>query len=155
VQDLHQAFLDDEVSVVLAGIGGNHSNQLLPLLDYDLIQAHPKVFQGYSDITVLSWALTKHAGLATFYGPALISELGEFPNVFPYTDHYLRAAWFDDQPISYEQSDTWTDDLLDWNMQADLTRPREYARAMDGLPFAKARRRGLSLAAVLNRSAGT
>ena len=29
VADLHEAFLDDEAAVVLAGIGGNHSNQLL------------------------------------------------------------------------------------------------------------------------------
>ena len=71
IEDLHQAFADDGVQVVLAGIGGNHSNQLLPLLDYELIRAHPKVFQGFSDITVLQWAIAKHAGLATFYGPAL------------------------------------------------------------------------------------
>lgn len=125
VEDLHQAFLDDEVAVVLAGIGGNHSNQLLPLLDYDLIRAHPKVFQGYSDITVLHWALAKHAGLSTFYGPALVPELGEFPEVLAYTDHCLRAAWFGDQPISYRPSETWTDELLDWNTKTDLTRPRE------------------------------
>lgn len=35
---LHEAFLDDEVTVVLARTGGNHSNQLLPLLDYELIR---------------------------------------------------------------------------------------------------------------------
>jgi muramoyltetrapeptide carboxypeptidase LdcA involved in peptidoglycan recycling len=28
--DIHSAFLDPEVAVVLAAIGGNHSNQLLP-----------------------------------------------------------------------------------------------------------------------------
>ena len=72
VEDLHQAFIDDDVTVVLAAIGGNHSNQLLPLLDYDLIAAHPKLFQGYSDMTVLHWALAKHAGISTFYGPALV-----------------------------------------------------------------------------------
>ena len=123
--DLHRAFLDDDVSVVLAGIGGNHSNELLPLLDYDLIRAHPKVFQGFSDITVLHWALAKHAGLSTFYGPALVPELGEFPNVLAHTDRYLRLAWFGAEPIDYEPSETWTDELLDWNTKADLTRPRE------------------------------
>ena len=71
--DLHAAFADDEVAVVLASIGGNHSNQLLPLLDFELIREHPKVFQGYSDMTVLHWAIAKHAGLVTFYGPALVS----------------------------------------------------------------------------------
>ncbi len=125
VEDLHQAFLADDVAVVLCGIGGNHSNQLLPLLDYDLIGSHPKVFQGYSDITVLHWALAKHAGLSTFFGPALVPELGEFPGVLPYTDRYLRAAWFGDGPIAYEHAPTWTDELLDWNAKADLTRPRE------------------------------
>jgi muramoyltetrapeptide carboxypeptidase LdcA involved in peptidoglycan recycling len=131
VDDLHQAFSDDDVAVVLAGIGGNHSNQLLPLLDYDLIRAHPKVFQGFSDITVLHWALAKHSGLSTFYGPAFVPELGEFPHVFAYTDRYLRSAWFGAEPITYEPSETWTDELLDWNTKADLTRPREL-RNSDG-----------------------
>jgi muramoyltetrapeptide carboxypeptidase len=125
VEDIHAAFLDDDVTVVLAGIGGNHSNQLVPLLDYELIAAHPKLLQGYSDITVLHWALATHAGLSTLYGPALVSELGEFPGVLPYTDRYLRAAWFGDQPIGYEPSESWTDEFLDWNARADLTRARE------------------------------
>src|SRR4051794_30166005 len=49
--DLHAAFADDEVAIVLAGLGGDHSNALLPLLDRELIAAHPKVFQGFSDMT--------------------------------------------------------------------------------------------------------
>jgi muramoyltetrapeptide carboxypeptidase LdcA involved in peptidoglycan recycling len=123
--DLHEAFADDEVAVVLAGIGGNHSNQLLPLLDFDLIREHPKVFQGYSDITVLHWAFAKHASLGTFYGPALVPELGEFPQVLPHTDRSLRAAWFGGAPIAYQPSEVWTDELLDFNTKADLTRGRE------------------------------
>jgi muramoyltetrapeptide carboxypeptidase len=122
--DIHAAFADDEVTVVLAGIGGNHSNQLLPLLDYDLIGSHPKVFQGYSDITVLHWAIARHAGLSTFYGPALVPELGEFPTVLPFTDRYLRAAWFDDGPIELEPAESWTDEFLDFDKQTDLTRAR-------------------------------
>ncbi len=124
IMDLHGAFLDDDVTVVLAGIGGNHSNQLLPLLDFELIREHPKVFQGYSDMTVLHWALAGRAGLATFHGPALVSELGEFPRVLPYTDRYLRAAWFGDVAIAFEPAVTWTDEFLDWDTKADLTRPR-------------------------------
>ncbi|HEY7874813.1 MAG TPA: LD-carboxypeptidase, partial [Actinomycetota bacterium] len=48
VEDIHAAFADDSIAGILCGIGGNHSNQLLPLLDYELIGAHPKLFQGYS-----------------------------------------------------------------------------------------------------------
>jgi muramoyltetrapeptide carboxypeptidase LdcA involved in peptidoglycan recycling len=78
---------------------------------------------------VLHWALAKHAGLATFYGPALVPELGEFPQVLPYTDRYLRAAWFGADPIAFEAADTWTDERLDWSTKADLTRPRELHRS--------------------------
>jgi muramoyltetrapeptide carboxypeptidase len=123
--DLHEAFADDGVAAVLAGIGGNHCNQLLPLLDFELIAAHPKLFQGYSDVTVLHWALARHAGLGTFFGPALVPELGEFPKVLPHTDRYLRAAWFGDEPIAFAPADVWTDEFLDWNARADLARPRE------------------------------
>jgi muramoyltetrapeptide carboxypeptidase len=127
--DIHEALLDDEIGVVLAGIGGNHSNQLLPHLDFDLVRAHPKIFQGYSDISVLQWAFAKHAGLATFYGPALTLELGEFPTVLAYTDHHLRAAWFGSEPITYRPSDVWTDEFLDFDAKADLSRPRELRRS--------------------------
>jgi muramoyltetrapeptide carboxypeptidase LdcA involved in peptidoglycan recycling len=122
--DLHAAFADDSIAAIICGIGGNHSNQLLPLLDYDLIAAHPKIFQGYSDITNLHAAFAKHAGLSTYYGPALCSELGEFPNVFPYTDRWLRAAWFEDGNLELEPVDEWTDEFLDWNEKADLERAR-------------------------------
>ncbi|HZT93554.1 MAG TPA: S66 peptidase family protein [Gaiellaceae bacterium] len=125
VADLHAAFADESVAVVLCGIGGNHSNQLLPLLDFELIREHPKIFQGYSDITVLHWAFAKHAGLGTFYGPALVTELGEFPQVLAHTDRYLRAAWFEDTSTVYEPSAVWTDELLDFDRKLDLTRPRE------------------------------
>ena len=125
VADLHAAFLDDEVAVVLAGIGGNHANQLLPLLDFDLIAAHPKVFQGFSDMTVLHWAFLRHAGLGGFYGPMLCTALGEFPAIHPESDRSLRAAWFGAEPLRYEPAAAWTDEFLDWEQKLDLTRARE------------------------------
>jgi len=131
VSDLHAAFADDDVAVVLTTIAGNHSNQLLPLLDFELIREHPKIFQGYSDMTVLHWAIAKHAGVGTFYGPALVPELGEFPTILPDTERYLRAAWFGGEPFAYEPPDSWTDEFLDWDTRADLERPR-VLQASDG-----------------------
>ena len=127
--DLHEAFADPEVAVVLCAIGGNHSNQVLPHLDFDLIRANPKIFQGYSDMTVLHWAIGQETGLSTFYGPALVPELGEFPEVLPLTDRFLRDAWFGAEPLRYEPASEWTDELLDWNRQLDLTRPRALQRS--------------------------
>jgi muramoyltetrapeptide carboxypeptidase LdcA involved in peptidoglycan recycling len=122
--DIHEAFLDPEVSVVLAAIGGYNSNQLLPHLDFDVIAAHPKIIQGYSDITWLLWAIAVRSGLRTFHGPALVPELGEFPEVLPLTDRFLRAAWFGEEPVEFAPADYWTDEFLDWFAQADLARPR-------------------------------
>jgi hypothetical protein len=57
VADLHAGFADPQVRAVLCTIGGLHSAQLVPLLDYELIAANPKVFCGYSDITSLHLAI--------------------------------------------------------------------------------------------------
>jgi muramoyltetrapeptide carboxypeptidase LdcA involved in peptidoglycan recycling len=43
--DLHAAFSDPDVAVVLAAIGGDHAVELLPHLDDQLIRANPKLFQ--------------------------------------------------------------------------------------------------------------
>ena len=133
--DLHEAFADEEVAVVLAAIGGNHSNQLLPHLDFGVIAAHPKIFQGFSDMTVLHWAIARNAGLRTFYGPALVSELGENPGVLPFTDRFLRAAWFGEEAIRFEPAAEWTDEFLDWDAGLDLTRPRALCPGEGWLPL--------------------
>jgi muramoyltetrapeptide carboxypeptidase LdcA involved in peptidoglycan recycling len=124
VVDIHEAFSDDQVTAIVCGIGGNHANQLLPLLDYDLIRRYPKIFQGYSDITVLHWALAKHAGLRTFYGPALVTQLAEYPSVQTFTDRFMRAAWFSESLLEFWPAPEWTDEHMEWADKTDLTRPR-------------------------------
>lgn len=122
--DINAAFEDPEVSVVLAATGGNHSAQILDHLDFGLIRSNPKVFQGYSDITVLLWAIAKNAGLQTFHGPAVIPELGEYPTILPYTERWMREAW-DGNPTVFDPATEWTDEFLDWDEQQDLERARE------------------------------
>jgi muramoyltetrapeptide carboxypeptidase len=124
-EELHAAFSDPDVAVVLAAIGGDHAVELLPHLDFGLIRANPKVFQGYSDLSVLHWALLQRSGLVSFYGPALLPELGEHPAVLPDTDAWLRAAWFGTRPLRFVPAATWTDEFLDWNQQEDRKRPRK------------------------------
>ncbi len=122
--DINAAFTDPDVSVVMAAIGGNHSAQLLPYLDFELIAANPKVFQGYSDNTLLHWALLKRARLQTFHGPMLLSELAEYPEVLPYTGEWMTRAWSRDW-APFEPVGEWTDEFLDWAEKRDLGRPRE------------------------------
>jgi muramoyltetrapeptide carboxypeptidase len=123
--DVHALFEDPAVTAIISCIGGNHTNHLLPLLDYELIANNPKVVTGYSDTTVLHLALVSQAGLQTFYGPAAITQFAEYPEPLPYTlEHFKRAVMQADPIGTIEPSDEWTDEILDWFQQEDQTRPR-------------------------------
>ncbi len=125
VDDIHEMFRDNEVKLIMCAIGGNHSNQLIKHLDYKLILDNPKIFIGYSDITVLHWAIITKAHLMTFYGPCLITEFGEHPQPYKYTVDYFKKALCQNTPIGIIQpSNKWTDELLDWGGKKDLERPR-------------------------------
>jgi muramoyltetrapeptide carboxypeptidase len=73
--DLHWAFSDPAVDLVMEIRGGYGSGQVIPLLDLDVIAARPKPFFGMSDITLLHLALERLAGLVTFWGPTCV-QLG-------------------------------------------------------------------------------
>lgn len=124
VGDLHSAFSDHEVKCVMASIGGDHSNQLLKHIDYGLIRKNPKIFIGYSDISVLHYALQSKSGLRTFYGPCLISELGEYPDVLDYTKDSFMKTLVDGSSGEICASKEWTDDFLDWFNEENHTRKR-------------------------------
>ncbi|HEY0718165.1 MAG TPA: LD-carboxypeptidase [Streptosporangiaceae bacterium] len=61
-------FADPEVAMVLPANGGTGAHQLVDRLDYDLIRAHPKLFAGFSNPTVLNNTILAAAGLATVHG---------------------------------------------------------------------------------------
>jgi len=125
-QDLHAMFADPTVKAILAAIGGDHSCHLLPLLDFDLIASHPKIFVGFSDITVLNVAIWKRTGLATFNGPALLTDFAEHPRMLRYTEAYFLKAVTGDGPIgAVEPAPAWTEEFLDWGEKEDLRRPRQ------------------------------
>jgi muramoyltetrapeptide carboxypeptidase len=69
LKDLHRMFLDDEVKAIFCTGGGYSSLQLLPDIDWDIIQKNPKIFMGYSDITTLLIAMHEKTGMVTFHGP--------------------------------------------------------------------------------------
>lgn len=71
--DIHAMFLDSSVDAILCARGGYGANKVTPLLDYELIKKHPKIFMGYSDITAYLISITKNTELVTFHGPMLSS----------------------------------------------------------------------------------
>lgn len=76
--DLNAMFADSEVDAIFCLRGGYGSSRLLPLLDYEVIAANPKVLMGYSDITALHCAISQRTGLVTFHGPIAGDNFTEY-----------------------------------------------------------------------------
>ena len=124
VSDIHAAFKDKKVKAIFCTIGGNHSNQLLRYLDFDLIRDNPKIFIGYSDITVLLHAIFKKSRLRTFYGPCIMPEFGEYPDIFEYTKKSFSHIIMDGLTGEVKASTEWTDQFLDWSDKNNATKKR-------------------------------
>jgi muramoyltetrapeptide carboxypeptidase LdcA involved in peptidoglycan recycling len=118
VADLLEAFGDPDVDGILTVIGGFNSNQLLRRIDYELIAAHPKVFCGFSDITVLQNAIYARTGLVTYSGPHY-SSFG-MARHFDYTEAAFRACVFDSGPLEVRPAPGWSDD--EWWLDQDHRR---------------------------------
>lgn len=67
--DVNAMFADPDVRAVFAVRGGWGCARLLPLLDFAVIRANPKLLVGFSDITALHLAFAARAGFTTIHGP--------------------------------------------------------------------------------------
>lgn len=92
LSDLHWAFENPDIDAIVCARGGYGCLRLIDKIDYDLIKANPKIFCGYSDITVLSAMFLRKAGLITYSGPMARSDFGG-KSLSKYTlDNFYRAV---------------------------------------------------------------
>ena len=70
--ELENAFRSDEVDGIMVLQGGAGSIDMLSKIDYDVVRDNPKVFVGYSDITLLQLAFLRKAHMISFQGPMLV-----------------------------------------------------------------------------------
>lgn len=108
IEDIHDAFSDPKVKMIITTIGGYNSNQLLPYLDYALIKSNPKIICGYSDITALNTAIYSKTGIITYYGPHY-SSFGE-KLYFDYSLEYFQKCLLDNKPFEIMSSKKWSND---------------------------------------------
>ena len=66
--DLERMFLDKNVKAIICIRGGYGAARILDLIDFDIIKDNPKIFVGFSDITILHIAINQLCDLATFHG---------------------------------------------------------------------------------------
>lgn len=104
VDDIHEAFADKNVKMVITCIGGFNVNQILPHLNYTLIKENPKILCGFSDITALLHAVYTKTGLVTYHGPHFCTF--GFDREAEYTQSYFYDCVMNNKEISVKPSET-------------------------------------------------
>lgn len=79
-QDLMMMFQNDQVKMIISSRGGTGVAGILPYLDFDFIQSHPKIVCGYSDVTVLLNCLYQFSNLITFNSLLLLDFTSTTPS---------------------------------------------------------------------------
>jgi muramoyltetrapeptide carboxypeptidase len=70
-------FLDPKIDMLLCVRGGYGAIRTLPYINLSSIKKNPKIFLGFSDITVLLNTFYQKCNLITFHGPMLNSKFSE------------------------------------------------------------------------------
>ena len=113
VEDIHEAFSNKNIGIILPALGGYNVNHLLDYIDYDLIKNNSKIICGYSDVVVLLNAIYAMTGITTYLGPTFHSfamkkgldgTIEAFQKVIDHKkykltdpDFYSSDKWYDDQ----------------------------------------------------------
>ena len=72
-EQIHAAFADPRVDMILALRGGYSAMKALPFIDFELIRKHPKIIAGFSDLSALLNPIFERTGLVTLHAPMVIN----------------------------------------------------------------------------------
>ena len=69
--ELVDVLLDDSIDTIISANGGDTQFQIIKYIDFDIIKKHPnkKIFQGFSDNSILTFLLETMSNWNTFYAP--------------------------------------------------------------------------------------
>lgn len=88
--ELVRMFTDPSIAAIFCAEGGYGSIALIPFLEKVDLSANPKIFLGFSDITILLLYLHFRYGWVTFHGPTVAQEL--YKGMPPTTEIALQEA---------------------------------------------------------------
>jgi muramoyltetrapeptide carboxypeptidase len=74
VRELEEMFVRDDIRAIVCARGGYGVNYLLSAIDIKKIAAHPKIFVGYSDVTMLLTWFADESNVVTFHGPMVTKD---------------------------------------------------------------------------------
>lgn len=94
---INRMFADKEVRAIFCAGGGYGSAEIIPYLDKGTIRKNPKIFVGYSDITILLLYLQKLADMVVFHGPVISGEI--YRGMHNLTLEYLQRLFSETKPL--------------------------------------------------------
>ena len=122
-EDVLWAFENKEIRAVIANIGGNDCEKILPFLSSKTVAENPKILCGYSDVLALHLYCYR-AGLMTFYGDNLLTSVAEGGLWHPYSRHWFQKTFFDATPPGrIDPSADWS---YDRDSRTDKTFRKQY-----------------------------
>ncbi|MBU1125793.1 MAG: LD-carboxypeptidase [Candidatus Omnitrophica bacterium] len=98
---INRMFGDRKVKAILCAQAGYGSIRTIPYLDKGIIKKNPKIFVGYSDITILLCYLYQTSSMVVFHGPVVADEIYE--GMSPITLEYLSLAITRAEPLGEMQ----------------------------------------------------
>lgn len=103
-EELMELFADPGIKAILCSRGGYGTLRILDYLDFKNIQAHPKLFMGFSDVTVLLMAFWKKAALMTFHGPMVTTLSQVNPSTLVRVQTTLRGHYQIQLPLNVNRA---------------------------------------------------
>lgn len=89
-KEVIKMFMDPAISAILCAEAGYGSIAVIPHLEKVDLSVHPKIFLGFSDITLLLLYFHMRYGWVTFHGPTVSQEI--FKGMPPTTELALQEA---------------------------------------------------------------
>jgi muramoyltetrapeptide carboxypeptidase len=77
--DLNNMLADPNVDAIFCARGGYGAGRILDRINWSHLAARPRIFCGYSDITILHLAIERTCGIVTFHGPMAQKLDGSLP----------------------------------------------------------------------------
>ena len=117
-KEIMEMFTNSAVAGVLCVRGGYGAGYLPPTLNLEFLRPHPKVFMGYSDITMLQQFFRRELNWVVFQGPMVASGFSEGDR------GYNRASF---ELAVMQNRSGWT---LPW--EGEMIRPGEAQGILEG-----------------------
>ena len=121
---------DPEVAGLMSTIGGNNTNSMIPYIDFQAVRQNPKVICGYSDVTSLHMAILHYSKLRTFYGPAVMTWFGDYPEGIPESaESFMQAVSLHKSGArSLRTPSRWSNHKRPWENGQWKNIPREWKK---------------------------